>query len=148
MGSHRYPSSWLEDRFAWVVDGVPSVPDWTILQAADKEKVDEKVVSSADEERDYQQFLVQKLGKISFAQEDDKFVVDHEIQVCGNTVKIPVMSLEIDGQQDLIDEQYLKILQMTLAERRANMQTSNAVQQKLKMKAVKKKMRLGGSAVA
>ena len=81
MGSHRYPSSWLEDRFAWVVDGVPSVPDWTILQATDKEKVDEKVVSSADEERDYQQFLVQKLGKISFAQEDDKFVVDHEIQV-------------------------------------------------------------------
>ena len=147
MGSHRYPSSWLEDRFAWVVDGVPSVPDWTILQATDKEKVDEKVVSSADEERDYQQFLVQKLGKISFAQEDDKFVVDHEIQVCGNTPKVPVMSLEIDGQQDLIDEQYLKILQMTPAERRANMQKSNAVQQNLK-KAVKKKIRSGGSAVA
>ena len=130
-----------------MVDGVPSVPDWTILQAAEKEKVDEKVVSSADEERDYQQFLVQKLGKISFAQEDDKFMVDHEIEVCGNTVKIPVMSFEIDGQQDLIDEQYLKILQMTPAERRANMQKSNAVQRNLKQK-MKKRSDRGGSAVA
>ena len=85
--------------------------------------------------------------KISFAQEDDKFVVDREIQVCGNTVKIPVMSLEIDGQQDLIDEQYLKILQMTLAERRANMQKSNAVQGNIKNKVKKDPIR-GGSAVA
>ena len=74
-------------------------------------------------------------------------MVDHEIQVCGNTVKIPVMSLEIDGQQDLIDEQYLKILQMTPAERRANMQKSNAVQEKFQQQ-FKQKIRSGGSAVA
>ena len=61
-------------------------------------------------------------------------MVDHEIQVCGNTIKIPVMSLEIDGQQDLVEEQYLKILQMTPAERRANMQKSNADQSNIKKK--------------
>ena len=28
LGGHRYTRSWLEDRFGWLVTGVPELPQW------------------------------------------------------------------------------------------------------------------------
>ena len=28
LGGHRYPKAWLEDRFSWLVEGVPELPQW------------------------------------------------------------------------------------------------------------------------
>ena len=139
----------MEDRFSWLnTKGVPSIPDWALVsknQSQATEKVKKDDVTSEDQEKEYQDFLLQKLGKITFAQEDDKFTVDHEIKVCGKSVTIPVLSMEIDSQTDLIDDEFLKLLQMTPAERRARAQTKDAVKQqykKVKAKGKKVAMKL------
>ena len=131
LGSHRYPTSWLEDRFEWLTsNGVPAVPDWTIIaQGYSKTQMPTAdQTSNSGQEKEYQEFLLKKLGKIKLAQEEDRFTVDHEITVCGKVVKVPVMSMEVDDQVDLISGELLQVLQMTPAERRARAQAEDAVQ--------------------
>ena len=137
LGSHRYPTSWLEDRFEWLTsNGVPAVPDWTIIaQGHSKiQKATADQTSNSGHEKEYQEFLLKKLGKIKLAQEEDRFTVDHEITVCGKVVKVPVMSMEVDDQVDLISGELLQVLQMTPAERRARAQAEDAVQKTKKTK--------------
>eukprot|EP00972_Heterocapsa_arctica_P039950 5884219-Heterocapsa_arctica.AAC.1 len=76
-------------------------------------------VAKADADAKYQEFIMRKLGKLSHFLDDDQFIVDHELQVCGKTVKVPVFEMDIDGQSNLITPQLLDILQKTPAERRA-----------------------------
>eukprot|EP00972_Heterocapsa_arctica_P052394 7709958-Heterocapsa_arctica.AAC.1 len=54
-------------------------------------------VAKADADAKYQDFIMRKLGKLSHSLADDQFIVDHELQVCGTTVKVPVFEMEIDG---------------------------------------------------
>ena len=64
-----------------------------------------KVVGiSKEEEIKYQNFLLEKLGKVTYAQGPDEFTVDHEITVCGKVIKIPVINMQIDEQKNLITQ--------------------------------------------
>jgi hypothetical protein len=149
LGSHRYPRSWLEDRFSWTVDGVPVKPDWSELltkgqqEARKKEKQSEEMqkekqsekkhqmfeseedvekseeVRKAEEDAEYQEFILKKLGKLLETGNPDQFKVEHEITVCGKKVILPIFEMEIEGQSNLIPPQLLEIIQQTPAERRA-----------------------------
>jgi hypothetical protein len=158
LGSHRYPRSWLEDRFSWLVEGAPPVPDWSdFLSPAEKlqrknavDALEDKgklqdvdavsgsvAIVAQDEELKYQDFLLQKLGKYDLATSDEQFTVDHTVIVCGKVVKVPVLTLEIDEQENLIHQGFLEILRMTPEERRARAFQGNGLQ-KLRLARKKK----------
>ena len=77
------------------------MPDWMeCLTKVDKAKEEaaEKVEKAPKSEEEikaeadlkYQDFVLQKLGKLSFATSPNEFTVNHEVQVCGGSVKLPV----------------------------------------------------------
>ena len=80
-------------------------------------KSDDVVKTEADAK--YQEFIMRKLGKLSHSTSQDQFTVDHEVQVCGQMVKVPIFEMDVDGQSNIITPQLLDILQKTPAERRA-----------------------------
>ena len=133
MGGHRYPSSWLKSRYAWLGDdGAPTPSDWTeIMTRAEKSRL-AKMIEDKDmqikedtpeaakqtEER-YQEFIREKLGALEFAVADDAVTVDHKITVCGQEIDVHVLDLEISGQEGLITPEFLEALQRSPEERRA-----------------------------
>jgi hypothetical protein len=124
LGSHRYPKSWLDERYSWTIGGVPQKPDWSecMTKAEKQDHEMEKEVAEKNlksEEDKYQDFIMRKLGKLSHSTSEDQFIVDHEVSCCGQMVKVPVFEMDIDGQSNLITPQLLEILQQTPAERRA-----------------------------
>jgi hypothetical protein len=85
-----------------------------------EENVDKsEEVRKAEEDAQYQEFILNKFGMLSQTGEVDQFKVEHEITVCGKKVTLPIFEMEIEGQSNLIPPQLLEIIQQTPAQRRA-----------------------------
>lgn len=68
LGSHRYPTSWLADRFSWLDEqGVPKTPNWLeVMTPSEKKQFESHKPDSKETDKEkeieYQKFLQQKLG--------------------------------------------------------------------------------------
>ena len=72
------------------------------------------------EDAQYQAQILERLGDIKFDCTGEQFAMYHETRICGKIVLVPVMVLHVpEGTQDLISDVYLKELQKTPAQRRA-----------------------------
>ena len=105
-------------------DGVPAPPQWKqVLEIHEQQQVTqagEDVPEFGNAEGAYQKYILEKLGHIRYDCSGEEFGVHHEVRICGDIVKIPVMMLEIpEGTQDLISEASLQELMKTPAQRRA-----------------------------
>ena len=100
--------------------------DFAKQSSKEKEKVEEiketvgnEEIKAKREEIKWEQFLQKKLGKTTVVMHDDGLHVDHKIKCCGTEIDVPVLELEVEGQSGLINPEFLKIMQMSPAERRA-----------------------------
>ena len=152
MGSHRYPTCWLEDRFTWCSeDGVPEAPAWQdCMSKAEQEAQKEQGQAELSEEagkiqaaQQYQDFILRRLGQLQAEASSEKFSVDHEVRVCGRTVKTKIFSLEIEEQDGLITPEMLELLQKTPAERRAMVAHSREAQDRKATRKINKKTNRG-----
>ena len=124
VGGHRYPRSWLETRFDHLVDGVPKEVQWQeVLEAHEKGESEKDEKKFAEElPQEVQETIMDRLGKINFDCSGEQFAVEHEVKVCGENVKIPVLRVDIEdveGLEGLISAEHLKELQKTPEQRRA-----------------------------
>ena len=118
VGGHRYPASWLKDRMQHISDGVPKVPEWEeVLQ--NHERGSPKVHEEMKDKEIYEDFVLNKLGQIKFVPSPAGVDVDHEVWICGEKQRIPVLKLQIDDTAGLISEELLAKLTKTPAQRRA-----------------------------
>ena len=137
VGGHRYPESWLKDRMQHISDGVPKVPEWEeVLQ--NHERGSPKVHDDMKDKEVYEDFVLKKLGEIKFVPTAAGVSVDHEVQICGEMVKIPVLKLQIDDTAGLISEELLSKLTKTPAQRRAEQAEVSCIDKK---KALQKAVR-------
>ena len=75
-----------------------------------------------EKDEELQNRVMERLGEIKFDHTGEQFAVELERRICGLTVKIPVMCVEIEGGdmiEDLISPAQLKELSKTPAQRRA-----------------------------
>ena len=150
IGGHRYPDSWVEDRYLWTTDGVPWKPDWSeCLTKADKadqaaDELGEKKNGKSEEDA-YQEFIMRKLGKLSHSNSDHEFAVVHEMVCCGVLVKVPIFEMEIDEQTNLINPKLLEILKLTPTERRAKAAISGNLQKGEKKRFLQRTFKSVGS---
>ena len=101
MGSHRYPESWLLQRFDWLdAKGVPINPDWRRTLADG---------STVDESEDQTQEIIKYFAKDVHLLEDDRFTVDHVMNMCGRELKIQVMEIEFD-EMDVLPPELAELL--------------------------------------
>eukprot|EP00972_Heterocapsa_arctica_P020442 3015438-Heterocapsa_arctica.AAC.1 len=61
-----------------------------------------KDVVKMEADAKYQDFIMRKLGKLSHSTSEDQFTVDHEVEVCGRTVQLPVFEMDVDSQSNII----------------------------------------------
>ena len=113
VGGHRYPMSWLEDRMSHLKDGVPAPPQWKhVLEIHEQQQVTQAGEDDPEfgkAEGAYQEYILEKLGHIRYDCSGEEFGVHHEVRICGDIVKAPVMMLEIpEGTQDLSSEESLR----------------------------------------
>ena len=128
-GCHRYPRSWLADRLAHLHDGVPGEVEWSsVLMSHEKSAGDPEVDDGEfgkleiDKSEELQQKVLDRLGQIKFDHTGEQFAVQHEVRICGNLVRAPVMCLDIgmDSKiEDLISPMQLQELCKTPAQRRS-----------------------------
>ena len=111
IGGHRYLESWLKDRMQHIIDGVPKVPDWEeVLQnheRQDSQQITEVAEDIKDDKEVHEQFIKRKLGEIRMEVGASDLAVDHELQVCGHTVRVPVLRLQVDDIAGLLSEEML-----------------------------------------
>ena len=119
VGGHRYPTSWLADRYSHIKEGIPQKVEWPqVLEESEKQlDQDAEVKKLVGDER--QEEIMERLGKIRFDCTGEDFAMEHEVRICGNNVKIPVMCMEIDWSEDLMSSEHLKELSKTPLQRRA-----------------------------
>ena len=84
----------------------------------DPSKIDEDVLQDLNDRGDAgaQSKIMERFGEIKFDCTGEQFVVEHEVHVCGQLVKIPVMSLEVEGSEGLISAEQLKVKDPTSEE--------------------------------
>ena len=69
LGSHRYPNSWLEDRFSWLQGGVLVPPNWQdVLVKTHDEEIGKQVTEDSKEDE------VQHQAKILAQRKSEKGV--------------------------------------------------------------------------
>ena len=87
----------------------------------DPSKIDEDVLQDLNDRGDAgaQSKIMERLGEIKFDCTGEQFAVEHEVRVCGQLVKIPVMSLEVEGSEGLISAEQLKEMSKTPQQRRS-----------------------------
>ncbi len=121
-GSHRYPDSWLEQRYNWLdARGRPAPVDWR--RAASERRdvevkipagpcpaechlplkaapgVGEEVCAEPQPEVSADDFVA-----LDYSLKSDEFTVTHTMQFQGKPLEIPVLSVEFDEQHIVSDE--------------------------------------------
>ena len=120
IGGHRYPSSWLENRMQHIEDGVPKAPEWKEVLLNHERRSGLELGAIEEESKEaLEQKILEHLGEIKFETQDGRIAADHEVKLCGNMVKIPVLRLDIGDQEGLISEELLEKLNKTPKQRRA-----------------------------
>ena len=81
----------------------------------DQSKIDPDVLQDLNDRADVgvQNKIMERLGEIKFDCTAEQFAVEHEVRICGQQVKIPVMSVEVEGSEGLISSEHLKELSKT-----------------------------------
>ena len=98
MGSHRYPRSWLDNRFGWLdVNGKPIEPDWrrTLKDTKTLATGDPAIVTET---------VMKCLSKDQYTWDEDRFTQYHIVTMCGVEIEVPVLDLEFDEMVAMPEE--------------------------------------------
>ena len=130
VGSHRYPTSWLDDRFDWRdLKGKPIAPDWKRLLPKES---GESVHDSAEIEATIQeQFALEYHRWGGYA-----FTVDHRVKIAGQEITVNVLSLEFD-EASITPPELQEVMTKTLQERRLEKDIPKLLQKSVSEHALK-----------
>ena len=133
-GSHRYPASWLEDRYDWLdISGRPVPVSWKRAHPANRdtkvkvpegpcpEKFHLPVPAGAGDQAEFED-VVQPISADDFAEleysmQDEQLRVTHKLKFAGQDLEIPVLEIDFDGQ-DILPAEIHKLMKETPKERR------------------------------
>jgi hypothetical protein len=137
-GSHRYPGSWLEDRYDWLdISGRPVPVLWKRAHPANRDtkvKVPEGAcpeayhlplkVGAADQ-AEFEDFVqpvsADDFAELDYSVKDDMVTVTHKLKFAGQDLEIPVLELDFDGQ-DILPAEIQNLMKETPKERRLKRQ--------------------------
>ena len=111
-----------------IEDGVPKVPDWQEVLLNHERRSGLELGTIEEESKEVmQQKILEHRGEIKFETQGGRVAADHEVKLCGSTVKIPVLRLDIGDQEGLISEELLEKLNKTPQQRRSEASEFNSI---------------------